>query len=103
MTARIYRPARNAMQSGTARTHDWVLEYTPATPRGIDPLMGWTSSSDMNSQIRLSFPTREAALAYAGAEGIEAVVHDPHERKYVLRAQGYGENYAHNRRGTWTH
>jgi len=103
MTARIYRPARNAMQSGTARTHDWVLEYAPASARGIDPLMGWTSSDDLRAQVQLRFPTREAALAYAAAEGIAAVVHEPHPRRPVLRPQGYGENYATNRRGTWTH
>lgn len=103
MTARIYRPARTAMQAGTARTHEWVLEYVPASPRGIDPLMGWTSSDDMDSQVRLHFPTREAALAHAQAEGITAIVHEPQERKLVLRPQGYGENYAYNRRGTWTH
>lgn len=103
MTARIYRPAKTAMQSGTARTHDWVLEYTPASPRGIDPLMGWTSSADMNSQLHIRFPTKEAALAYAAAEGIPATVHEPQERRHILRPHGYGENYAHNRRGTWTH
>jgi len=103
MTARIYRPARTAMQSGEARTRDWVLEYVPASPRGIDPLMGWTSSADMESQIHMHFPTKEAALAYAEAKGITAIVQDPKERKHILRPNGYGENYAPNRRGTWTH
>lgn len=103
MTARIYRPARTAMQSGEARTRDWVLEYVPASPRGIDPLMGWTSSADMESQIHMYFPTKEAALAYAEAKGITAIVQDPKERRHILRPNGYGENYASNRRGTWTH
>lgn len=103
MTARIYRPARNAMQSGEARTLEWVLEYVAASARGIDPLMGWTSSSDMKSQIRLRFPTKEAAVSYALAEGISAIVQEPKERKHILRPNGYGENYAPNRRGTWTH
>lgn len=103
MNARIYRPARTAMQSGEARTRDWVLEYDPSSARGIDPLMGWTSSSDMQSQIHMRFPTKEAALAYARSQGITAIVHDPKERRHILRPNGYGENYAHNRRGTWTH
>ena len=55
MTARIYRPARNAMQSGKGKSKQWVLVHEPAAPRSIDPLMGYTSSSDMNQQIKLSF------------------------------------------------
>ena len=60
MRARIYKPAKNAMQSGKARTKQWVLEYEPESPRTIDPLMGWTSSSDTQSQVRLRFESREA-------------------------------------------
>ena len=74
MRARIYKPARNAMQSGTAKTRDWVLEYAPASAREVDPLMGWTSSGDMQSQVRLRFSTKDAALEYAEANGIEAEV-----------------------------
>ncbi|MDP3523410.1 MAG: ETC complex I subunit, partial [Hoeflea sp.] len=65
MTARIYRPAKTAMQSGKAKCQDWVLEFEPEKPRSIDPIMGYTSSADMNSQIRMSFDTREQAVAYA--------------------------------------
>ncbi len=64
MTARIYKPARNAMQSGTAKTKLWLLEYEPEAPRMVEPLMGWTSSTDMKSQIKLRFPTKEEAIAY---------------------------------------
>ena len=70
MAARIYKPARTAMQSGPARTKEWVLEYEPEAPREIEPLMGWTSSRDMKSQIRLAFDTREEAIAYAERNGI---------------------------------
>ena len=52
MTARIFKPAKTAMQSGEARTKEWVLEFEPAAPRDIDPLMGWTSSRDMQTQVR---------------------------------------------------
>lgn len=103
MRARIYKPARTAMQSGTAKTHIWVLEYAPASAREVDPLMGWTSSSDMESQVRLRFPTKEAALAYAQDKGIEAQVFEPKPRKQNVRARGYGENFATDRRGSWTH
>ena len=59
MVARIYKPAQTAMQSGPARTKEWVLEYEPEVPREIDPLMGWTSSRDMKAQIRLDFASKE--------------------------------------------
>jgi len=103
MRARIYQPSRTATQSGTARTNVWVLEFAPAAPREIDPLMGWTSSGDMNSQVHLTFDTKEAAIAYARDEGIDFVVVEPHKRRPNIRARGYGENFATNRRGAWTH
>ena len=103
MRARIYRPARTATQSGTARTRDWVLEFSPEAPREVDPLMGWTSSGDMNSQVRLQFETCEAAEAYARENGIDHVVLKPKKRRPNLRPRGYGENFATDRRGAWTH
>ncbi len=103
MRARIYQPARTAMQSGTAKTKHWVLEFAPAQARDVDPLMGWTSSGDMQSQVRLRFDSREAAEDYATRHGIDAVVQEPKTRKPNLRAGGYGENFATGRRGAWTH
>lgn len=103
MRARIYQPARTAMQSGTAKTHHWVLEFMPAAPREIDPLMGWTSSGDTQAQVRLRFPTRAAAEDYARAHGIDAIVEQPKPRRPNLRPGGYGDNFATNRRGAWTH
>ncbi len=103
MRARIYRPARNAMQSGTARSHDWVLEFSPAEARRIDPLMGWTSSSDMDSQVRLHFDTRDAAEAYAKSRGLDFVVVAPRTRRANIRPGGYADNFAHSRRQVWTH
>jgi NADH dehydrogenase len=103
MRARIYQPARTAMQSGLARTHHWVLEYIPAAPREIDPLMGWTSSPETQTQVRLRFPTREAAEAYARKHGIDAVTEEPRPRRANIRPGGYGENFATGRRGAWTH
>jgi hypothetical protein len=103
MRARIYQPAKTAMQSGTAKTHAWVLEYAPASAREVDPLMGWTSSDDTQAQVRLSFETKDAALAYAAEHGIASLVQDPKTRKPVIRPGGYGENFATARRGAWTH
>lgn len=103
MRARIYKPARNAMQSGSAKSKHWVLEYAPASRREVDPLMGWTSSSDTQTQVRLRFATKEAALEYAEAHGIDAIVVEPKPRKPNIRPGGYGENFATNRRGAWTH
>ena len=103
MRARIYQPARTAMSSGTAKTNHWVLEYAPQSAREVDPLMGWTSSSDTQSQVKLTFDTKEAALAYAEAHGIDAIVREPKKRKANIRPMGYGENFATNRRGAWTH
>lgn len=103
MRARIYQPARTAMQSGTAKTHGWVLEFAQGAAREVDPLMGWTSSGDTQAQVRLRFDTREAAEAYATARGIEFIVTEPRPRKSNIRPRGYGENFATDRKGAWTH
>lgn len=103
MSARIFQPARTAMSSGTAKTRDWVLVYTSASAREIDPLMGWTSSKDTQTQVRLTFESKEAALEYATRHGIEASVSEPHKRKQNIRPGGYGDNFATNRRAVWTH
>lgn len=103
MRARIYQPAKTAMQSGTAKTHFWLLEYGQASARDIDPLMGWTSSGDMQSQVRLRFESREAAETYARENGIDYTVTEPHNRKANIRPRGYGENFATDRRAPWTH
>ena len=103
MQARIYRPARTAMSSGTAKSRDWVLEFTPSSTRTVDPLMGWTSSDDTQSQVKLRFANKEAALNYAKDKGIDAIVSEPKERKVNIRPRGYGENFATDRKVVWTH
>lgn len=103
MRARIYQPAKTAMQSGTAKTQSWVLEYAPASSREVDPLMGWTSSSDMQSQVRLRFETKAAAVEYAQENGIDSDVQEPKKRRPNIRPGGYGDNFATGRRGAWTH
>jgi hypothetical protein len=103
MRARIYQPARTAMSSGAAKTHKWVLEFAQVEAREVDPLMGWTSSADTQSQVRLQFDTREDAVDYAAEHGIDAQVQEPNRRKPNIRAGGYGENFATGRKGAWTH
>ena len=101
MTARIYKPARTAMQSGTAKTREWLLEYEPEAARVVEPLMGWTSSTDMKSQIKLRFASREEAIAYCEREGIAYQVFEPKEP--ARRSMAYADNFAFQRRGLWTH
>ena len=101
MTARIYRPARAATQSGAARTRLWVLEYEPSQSREIEPLMGWTASADTQPQVKLSFDTREEAVAYAARNGIDHRVEEPKET--VRKAIAYADNFKFNRVGPWTH
>jgi hypothetical protein len=101
MTARIYKPARTAMQSGTAKTKEWVLDYEPEQPRTVEPLMGWTSTGDMKQELRLFFGTKEEAIAYCEREGIPYQVF---ESKPAKRARiSYSDNFAPARRTPWTH
>ena len=101
MTARIFQPAKTAMSSGRAKTHRWVLEYEPERPRSIEPLMGYTSSDDMNRQIRLTFATKEAAIDYAKRHGIAYQVFAPKER--ARPAISYSDNFRRDRVQPWTH
>lgn len=103
MSARIYQPARTAMSSGTAKTKQWVLEFEPGEAKAIDPLMGWAGSGDMHGQVKLIFETKDAAVEYARRHGLAFRVDEPKKRKPTIRPRGYGENFAHNRRGAWTH
>jgi hypothetical protein len=101
MTARIYNPARTAMQSGTAKTKEWVLDYEPEQPRMVEPLMGWTSSDDMKQQVRLSFDTKEEAIAYCERHGIAYQAFESTPPKPARMS--YSDNFAYTRRSPWTH
>ncbi|QHQ37353.1 ETC complex I subunit [Algicella marina] len=103
MIARIFQPAKTAMQSGTAKTRGWTLEFVPDEARQIDPLMGWTSSGDTQTQVRLRFDSKEAAISYAEKNGIIYRLDDPNKRSHIIRPGGYGDNFAHQRRMAWTH
>jgi hypothetical protein len=101
MTARIFKPAKNAMQSGTAKTREWQLDYEPEQPRAIEPLMGWTSSGDMKQQLTLRFDSKEEAVAYCEREGIPYQVSEPKEP--ARRQAAYADNFAFRRAEPWTH
>jgi hypothetical protein len=90
-TARIYQRPKNAMQSGRARTTSWVLDFAPGEAQHPDPLTGWAGSGDTRNQLRLSFPTMEAAKAYAEREGIAFTVVPAPER--TLKLQAYADNF----------
>jgi hypothetical protein len=99
--ARIYKPTKTAMQSGTANTKDWVLDFEPSEPRQVEPLMGWTSSGDMRSQVRLRFDSKDEAIAYCERHGLAFQVSESHER--TRRGLSYADNFATARRMPWTH
>ena len=101
MTARIFKPAKNAMQSGRSKTKEWQLDYEPEQPRAVEPLMGWTSSGDMKQQITLRFHSKEEAVAYCERNGIPYQVAEP--KAPARRAISYSDNFAFTRRGAWTH
>jgi len=101
MTARIFKPAKNAMQSGRAQTKEWRLENEPEQPRAIEPLMGWTSSSDMKQQLTLHFDSKEEAVAYCERKGIPYQVIEPRQSAY--RQVAYADNFAFRRGEPWTH
>jgi hypothetical protein len=101
MTARIFKPAKNAMQSGRAKTREWQLDYEPEQPRAVEPLMGWTSSGDMRAQVRLRFESKDEAVAYCERHGIPYQVTEP--KAPTRRTISYSDNFAFKRREAWTH
>lgn len=91
MSARIYQRPKNAMQSGKALTDQWLLEFVPGEAQRADPLMGWAGSGDTQRQVRLTFASREEALAYAGKHGIDVRVAPTPPRR--LKLQAYADNF----------
>jgi hypothetical protein len=101
MTARIFKPAKNAMQSGRSKTKEWQLDYEPEQPRSVEPLMGWTSSGDMKQQITLRFHTKDEAVTYCERKGIAYQVIEPKESLH--RQVAYADNFSFRRGEPWTH
>ncbi len=100
MRARIYMPPKNAMQSGRAGA-DWILSYDSAAPARPDALMGWIGGGDTQAQVRLTFATKEEAIAYAERNAIPYDLELPRER--VVRTKAYADNFASRRHENWTH
>jgi len=101
MIARIYQPAKSAMQSGKGKTKVWTLEFEPSSVRAPEALMGWQQTLDMDGQIRLKFETRDEAVAYAQANAIPFEVLENPAPKKIIKA--YADNFAYGRRQPWTH
>ena len=101
MTARIYKPAKTAMQSGFANTKAWVLDFELESPRQVEPLMGWTSSGDMRQQLRLRFDSKEEAVTYCERHGIAYQVFETVPVK--RRITSYSDNFSFKRPEAWTH
>ena len=101
MRVRIFKPAKNEMQSGRAKTREWQLDYEPEQPRTVEPLMGWTSSFDTRAQVKLRFETKEEAIAYCERNGIAYQVSE--DKPSARRAMSYSDNFAFRRRDAWTH
>ncbi len=94
-TARIYQPAKTAMQSGRAQTRHWRLEFEPAMARRGEPLMGWCASADNDAQVSIRFETKAQAIAYAKQHAIDYQVHEPKAAK--LKIKSYADNFAYHR------
>jgi hypothetical protein len=102
MIARIYRPGRGATQSGNGRTKSWILEYERMVAREIEPLMGWTSSNETVSQVKLAFASKEEAVAFVEKLGIQYRLEEP-KPDAVRRGLSYSDNFKTTRMGLWTH
>ena len=101
MKARIFQPAKTAMQSGRAKTRKWVLEFEPTRRQQLDPMMGWPGAGDTMSQVRLTFDSREDAEAHAQRLELDYVVQEPRERR--IRPKAYADNFAYDRKTPWSH
>ena len=88
--AKIYKPTKTAMQSGTRNTKNWLLEFDTLNT-GINPLMGWESSKDTMSEVKLEFSTREQAINYAKKNDIDYYVIEPQKRKIIKKS--YSDNF----------
>ncbi len=101
MLARIFRPAKSAMQSGRAASQHWVLEFEPSAAKVSDPLMGWTQTSDTLGQVRLQFDNSAEAVAYAQRHGIPFELEPETKRSRIIKA--YADNFAFTRKQPWSH
>jgi hypothetical protein len=98
---RIYQPAKTAMQSGRARTRQWLVEFAPGAAQSPDPLMGWAGGAETSSQVMLRFDSRDEAVAYAEKRGLDYEIEEP--RRPAMRIKSYSDNFKAGRDTNWTH
>ena len=91
--AKIYKPTKTAMQSGSRNTKNWILEYEPLETE-VSPLMGWESSSDTMGEVKLEFSTKNKAIEYAKNNNISYKLIEPNKRKFIIKS--YAENFTKN-------
>ncbi|AGF75946.1 ETC complex I subunit [Bartonella vinsonii] len=101
MIARIYSPAKTAMQSGKRNTGFWILQYEPLQAKMLEPLMGYTATSDMNNQVRIHFNKKEEAITFAHKNAIPYRIEKRH--RSIRRAVSYSDNFRSDRQLSWTH
>ena len=97
--AKIYKPAKNPMQSGRANTRVWKLEYVKPAPATPEALMGWNTMPDTITEVKLVFPTKEEAIAYATAKNIAFEVIE--NRVPGVGPKAYAENFSNGKRRAW--
>ena len=95
MKAKIYQPAKTAMQSGIANVRHWIIEYEPEEAKKVDPLMGWVGSGDMRGQLKLKFDTKEEAIAYAERNAISYNLTEPNIRGVIPKS--YSDNFKYEK------
>lgn len=101
MFVRISQPAKTSMQSGTAQSNKWLLEFVPNHASTRDPLTGWVGATETVTQVKLHFDTLDAAKAYVQKQGLAYRIIQPHKRRPIRKT--YADNFRHNRTGAWTH
>ena len=88
--AKIYIPNKSAMQSGLGKLDKWILEFETNDPT-TNPLMGWESSNDTYTEVRLEFSTKGLAISYAKKKKIEFELIEPKQRKVIKKS--YADNF----------
>ena len=101
MVAKIYKPAKTAMQSGRQKTYQWIVEFIQSKPTTREPVMGWPSCEDTGKQVKLKFETQEKAIQYCEKNSLEFHVINNNERK--IKPKSYASNFSYDRKESWTH
>ena len=101
MTIKIYKPSKTSMQSGLGKTKQWIAEYISESPKVKDNLMGWNSSLDTKSQIKIFFDSKDKAISWAKKNNFQFEVLTPQIKKIIPK--NYADNFSYKRKEPWTH